>query len=308
MRIARTIATFAAFAAAAAIAAAPAYADPAPAAPTAPVAPAAVAAPVAAAVPAAVTTPAAGAPVAGAVPAATPAVNAAQTALTSGDTSALLAQLAQIPGMQQIATSGQLPTTDIPTLLRMLASAEGGQTQSVATVPATVPMSNVPVKFPVVGAIGDTFDNDGGVGRYGQPLAVAKTVAGGWKEQDFTNGAIFWNPKVNGGKAAGVDGAIAAAWRKAGGAKGKLGYPLMSEAQIAGPTAGTIQGAYNDFEHGSIYWSPTYGAKVLTGKLRDQFIEQGGANALGYPTTDPYKVPGGGMAQTFTKGTVTVKS
>ncbi len=297
MRIARTIATLAGFAAAAAIAAAPAYATPAPIPPVPP-----AAAPVVAAnaVPAANIIPAANA-----LPAATPALAAAASALGGGDTSAMLAQLAQIPGLQQIATTGQLPTTDIPTLLRMLSSAQStGQLPQTVSNAATVPTE--PLKFPVHGAIGDAFTKDGGQARYGQPLGLEKPLAGGWKVQDFTNGAIYWNPKVNNGTAAGVGGDISKTWLKAGGANGKLGYPLMSETQIAGPTAGTVAGAYNDFEHGSIYWSPQFGAHVVDGKIRDQFIQQGGANTLGYPTTDVYPVPGG-IAQTFTKGTVTIK-
>ncbi|MDF0531049.1 hypothetical protein P0W64_01690 [Tsukamurella sp. 8F] len=315
MRIARPIATFAAVAAAAAIAVAPAHADPVvPVAPAAPAAPAPAAA--AQAAPAATQAVAAQSPAVSAAvsqasqnpalaqvaqnPAVAQAVaqasqNPAIAQVAGGqDPSALLTQLSQNPEFQKIVASGKLPTTDVATLIKMFSSS--AQTSQPAAT------SDEPLAFPVTGKIGDAFKADGGLARYGQPTGTEKSLAGGWKQQEFTDGTIFWNAKVNGGKAAGVGGDIAKAWQKAGGAKGPLGYPVMSEMQIGNP----VVGAYNDFQHGSIYWSPQHGAHVVTGKVRDQFVAKGGANGLGYPVSDQKKIAGG-LEQQFDKGTVTIK-
>ncbi|MCS3782161.1 LGFP repeat-containing protein [Tsukamurella ocularis] len=303
MRIARTtLTTFVAVAAAALVAAAPAMADPvAPAVPAVPVAPAAAPAAV---VPAA---PAAAAPAAAAVPAAanTPLVSTANAVPASAQPA--LAELAKIPGVQQILATGQLPTTDVATLVKMFGSDPNAQKllgqllagQAAATTPAADTKPDEPLKFAVTGAINDTFTKDGGQKKYGQPLGVEKDVAGGSKVQEFTNGTIYWNPKVNGGKAAGVTGAIRDFYLKQGGPTGKLGFPLMSELSVGGPTAGSVAGAYNDFQNGSIVWSPEYGAHVVSGKIKDQWVEGGGAFGMGYPKGDARD-----GAQEFTKGGV----
>lgn len=247
MRIARTtLTTFVAVAAATCLAAGPALADPAspavPAVPVAPAAPAAPAAAPAAAAPAAAT-PAAAAPAAAAPAAAnTPLVSTANAVPASSQPA--LAELAKIPGVQQILATGQLPTTDVATLVKMFGSDPNaqkllgqllaGQASTATTPAATTP--DEPLKFAVTGAIKDAFDKDGGQKKYGQPLAVEKDIAGGAKAQEFTNGTIYWSPKVNGGKAAGVTGAIRDLYLKEGGPTGKLGFPLMSELSIGGAT------------------------------------------------------------------------
>ncbi|GAB3127502.1 hypothetical protein GCM10027289_04980 [Tsukamurella serpentis] len=281
MRIARTtLTTVVAVAAATFLTAGPALAEPA-----------------APAIPAA---PAAGAPLvstANAVPA------AAQPAL---------AELAKNPNVQQIMATGQLPTTDVATLVKMFGSDPNAQKllaellagQAAAGAPATDAKPDEPLKFPVSGAINDAFTKDGGQKKYGQPLGVEKDIAGGAKAQEFTNGTIYWNPKVNGGKAAGVTGAIRELYLKEGGPTGKLGYPLMSELGVGGGTPGSVAGAYNDFQNGSIVWSPEAGAHLVTGKIKDQWVKGGGAFGMGYPKGDAKPGPGGVLTQEFTKGGV----
>ncbi|TWS18229.1 hypothetical protein FK529_16125 [Tsukamurella asaccharolytica] len=171
--------------------------------------------------------------------------------------------------------------------------------QAAATTPAADTKPDEPLKFAVTGAINDTFTKDGGQKKYGQPLGVEKDVAGGAKAQEFTKGTIYWNPKVNGGRAAGVTGAIRDVYLKEGGPTGKLGFPLMSELSVGGPTAGSVAGAYNDFQNGSIVWSPENGAHVVSGKIKDQWVKGGGAFGMGYPKGDAKN-----GAQEFTKGGV----
>ena len=310
MRIARTtLTTFVAVAAAALVAAAPAMADPAaPAVPAVPVAPAAPAAAAPAAPAAAPAVPAAAA--APAAAAGTPLVSTANAVPASAQPA--LTELAKIPGVQQILATGQLPTTDVATLVKMFGSDPNAQKllgqllagQAAATTPAADTKPDEPLKFAVTGAINDTFTKDGGQKKYGQPLGVEKDVAGGSKVQEFTNGTIYWNPKVNGGKAAGVSGAIRDFYLKQGGPTGKLGFPLMSELSVGGPTAGSVAGAYNDFQNGSIVWSPENGAHVVSGKIKDQWVKGGGAFGMGYPKGDAKPGPGGVLTQEFTKGGV----
>lgn len=313
MRIARTtLTTFVAVAAAALVAAAPAMADPAaPAVPAVPVAPAAApaAAPAVPAAPAAAA-PAAAAPAAAPAAAGTPLVSTANAVPASAQPA--LTELTKIPGVQQILATGQLPTTDVATLVKMFGSDPNAQKllgqllagQAAATTPAADTKPDEPLKFAVTGAINDTFTKDGGQKKYGQPLGVEKDVAGGSKVQEFTNGTIYWNPKVNGGKAAGVSGAIRDFYLKQGGPTGKLGFPLMSELSVGGPTAGSVAGAYNDFQNGSIVWSPENGAHVVSGKIKDQWVKGGGAFGMGYPKGDAKPGPGGVLTQEFTKGGV----
>lgn len=306
MRIARTtLTTFVALAAATVFAAGPALADPA--VPAVPVAPAAPAAPAAApAAPAAVPAAAAAAPAA----TGTPLVSTANAVPASAQPA--LTELAKIPGVQQILATGQLPTTDVATLVKMFGSDPNAQKllgqllagQAAATAPAADTTPDEPLKFAVTGAINDTFTKDGGQKKYGQPLGVEKDVAGGSKAQEFAKGTIYWNPKVNGGKAAGVTGAIRDLYLKEGGPTGKLGFPLMSELSVGGPTAGSVAGAYNDFQNGSIVWSPEAGAHVVSGKIKDQWVKGGGAFGMGYPKGDAKPGPGGVLTQEFTKGGV----
>ncbi|GIZ95583.1 MULTISPECIES: LGFP repeat-containing protein [Tsukamurella] len=304
MRIARTFATITAMAAATVIAAGPALAEPtAPPVPAVPVAaaPAAPAAPAAA--PAAPAVPAAAAP--GTAPGLVSTANAIPASAQPA-----LAELTKIPGVQQILATGQLPTTDVATLVKMFGSDPNAQkliAQVLAgqTATATTPSTpDEPLKFPVTGAINEAFTKDGGQKKYGQPLGVEKDVPGGGKVQEFANGAIYWNPKVANGKAAGVVGAIRDAYIKEGGPAGKLGYPLMSELSVGGATPGSIAGAYNDFEKGSIVWSPEGGAQVVSGKIKEQWVKGGGAFGVGYPKGPAKPGAGGALTQEFTKGGV----
>jgi hypothetical protein len=76
--------------------------------------------------------------------------------------------------------------------------------------------------------------------------------------------------------------AIAARHRAHGGAGGSLRAP------VGGVFCGLRDGGCGQhFQGGSIYWSPTTGARILTGGIRDRWAAQGWENGpLGYPTTD----------------------
>ncbi|HEU0101523.1 MAG TPA: transglycosylase family protein [Mycobacteriales bacterium] len=70
--------------------------------------------------------------------------------------------------------------------------------------------------------------------------------------QGFEGGAVVWSPSTG---AHLVRGAINAAWNAVGADHSRLGLPTSGEVDIPG-------GRKTTFEHGSITWTPTRGAKV----------------------------------------------
>lgn len=73
-----------------------------------------------------------------------------------------------------------------------------------------------------------------------------------------------------------------------GGAASALGLPVTDEQ---GTPDG--HGAYNHFEHGSIYWSDHTGPMMVTGRIRDVWAAQGWeAGSLGYPVIDEHRMAG----------------
>jgi len=66
----------------------------------------------------------------------------------------------------------------------------------------------------------------------------------------YRQGSIYWHPSIG---AFEVHGAIRELWASLNWEKGWLGYPTSDESTMDG-------GRYNNFQHGSIYWSPGSGA------------------------------------------------
>ena len=92
-----------------------------------------------------------------------------------------------------------------------------------------------------------------------------------------------------GGGTVQVYGAIEEAYLRLGGPSGFLGRPLTDELG----TPDRI-GRYNDFEYGSIFWFPTYGAYEIHGSIRERWATLGSeAGALGYPVSDQLALPDG---------------
>ncbi|WP_432497922.1 LGFP repeat-containing protein [Kineococcus auxinigenes] len=111
----------------------------------------------------------------------------------------------------------------------------------------------------------------------------------------FQGGSVYWSPATG---AHAVRGLIFDEWGATGWENGVLGYPTTSETPIRG-------GAFNHFQGGSIYWSPTTGAHVVRGAIREAWAAQGWETGrLGYPTSDEYDVPGGRRSD-FAGGSIT---
>ena len=101
----------------------------------------------------------------------------------------------------------------------------------------------------------------------------------------FQGGMIYWSAATGAHE---LHGAILDAWRASGWENGRLGFPVTDER----PTGDG--GAYNDFQGGSLYWSPATGAQPVEGAIRDAWLGVGGpASSLGFPTTAEYDIAGG---------------
>lgn len=72
--------------------------------------------------------------------------------------------------------------------------------------------------------------------------------------------------------------------------RGTLGKPLADNQspRIAGDNRGVLQ----DFENGTVIWSPETGAKFMSRAIRDKWGEVGGSLYIGYPMEDEGLLPG----------------
>ncbi|GAA0307283.1 hypothetical protein GCM10009528_25720 [Kineococcus aurantiacus] len=102
----------------------------------------------------------------------------------------------------------------------------------------------------------------------------------------FQGGSVYWSPPSGAHE---VHGMIRDAYAWSGWENGVLGFPITGEVRT--PNG---KGAYNAFQGGSIYWSPTTGAHVVHGAIRDAWAAQGWeGGALGFPTSSEFDIPGG---------------
>lgn len=114
--------------------------------------------------------------------------------------------------------------------------------------------------------------------------------------QAYERGFIVWSP---GSGAHPSMGAIRERWRQSGLEGGELGYPTSDEAP--GLKNG---GSAQQYQHGSIVWSPASGARALTGAIRAYWNSTGGQDgALGYPVSEEYR-QSNFVYQQFQGGTV----
>lgn len=132
-------------------------------------------------------------------------------------------------------------------------------------------------------------------GELGYPTAEAKEINGGYVQQ-FQGGYLTRNPD---GKNHWVRGEIGKKYGSIETAKAKLGFPTSDEIAIKG-------GAYQEFENGNIYWSPSTGAHIIYyGDIFDAWgkkrYEQG---EFGFPTEDHTYIQAGGEEVKFQNGKI----
>jgi GH43 family beta-xylosidase len=109
------------------------------------------------------------------------------------------------------------------------------------------------------------------------------TVDGVGRVSFFQRGTIFWHPAVG---AFAVYGAIGDKYRSISYERG-YGYPVTDEL---GTPDGI--GRFNHFQRGSIYWTPSTGAHLIYGAIRDKWASLGWERGfLGYPLTDELGTP-----------------
>ncbi|WP_051477277.1 hypothetical protein [Arthrobacter sp. Br18] len=131
----------------------------------------------------------------------------------------------------------------------------------------------------------------------GRPTGSDIPLADGGAQRDHERGSIFWSEATD---AVAVRGAMHAAYQGANSTSGSLGYPTSDEVGVPG-------GAYQQFQHGGIFWSPATGAHPsVNGPLRDLYFAYGfPAGFMGFPTSGELGgLKDGGRYQTFQNGTI----
>ncbi|MCG7438288.1 LGFP repeat-containing protein [Corynebacterium freneyi] len=152
------------------------------------------------------------------------------------------------------------------------------------------------------GKILDAFNRLGGTAEFGNATTNELDAGRGGKFQVFQkNASIYWHPLVDNANAHQVKGNIRDKWGSLGWENGRLRYPTTDEL----PTD-TNTGRYNDFEGGSIYWSPNSGANQIEGKIRERWYGLNRESGiLGYPVTDETGTPDGvGKFNGFERGSI----
>lgn len=142
----------------------------------------------------------------------------------------------------------------------------------------------------VKGRILETYNRLGGYNTFGNANTEELNAANGGKFQDFQrNASIYWHPSVSDGIARQVGGRIRDKWGDYNWEHGYLNYPTTDEL----PTR-AAGGRFNNFQGGSIYWSPATDAHTVQGAIRDRWSAQDWeVGSLGFPTTDERSTPNG---------------
>jgi glucose/arabinose dehydrogenase len=113
----------------------------------------------------------------------------------------------------------------------------------------------------------------------------------------FQGGSIYYSNYTGSWS---VRAGIEQKWRGYGAEASFLGYPVTDETATADRV-----GAYNLFQRGAIYYSPSTGIHELHGGIRLKWSQLGSERSyLGYPTTDEYATPTGAR-QDFQRGYIT---
>lgn len=132
-------------------------------------------------------------------------------------------------------------------------------------------------------------------GTLGYPVAEAREVNGGFV-QEFQGGWVVRTPE---GDNHWVRGVIADKYGELDTADSALGFPTSDEKLIRG-------GAFQEFENGNIYWSPSTGAHVIMyGPIFDAWGARGWEQGeFGFPTADQTSISAGGQVVEFENGTI----
>lgn len=131
----------------------------------------------------------------------------------------------------------------------------------------------------------------------GYPITSEVKIRDEGTYQRFQKGNMYHTPKY-GSKI--VHGAIFNKWGDLKYENGPLGYPISDEL-----VAADEKGRYNEFEFGTLYWSPDTGAHEVHGLILKAFDKSGGLEKVGYPKTDERETPDkSGLYNHFENGSI----
>lgn len=154
--------------------------------------------------------------------------------------------------------------------------------------------------FLVRGPTEATYLQVGGPNQIGLPEGPEAWISNG-SYQTFAYGSSIYNKSST--RARQVGGLIRDKWATLNYERGALGWPSTNEQ----PTSDS-RARFNDFDGGSIYWSPSTGARVVLQGIRDKWSDAGlSTGPFGLPTGDEYDYFGG-KAQDFEGGRLTFAS
>ncbi|MQA33272.1 N-acetylmuramoyl-L-alanine amidase [Modestobacter roseus] len=140
----------------------------------------------------------------------------------------------------------------------------------------------------VAAAVRDKWSTTGWENGYlGYPVTDQTAILGGGGAYvHFQGGSIYWSPATG---ARVLGGVVYDRWAASGWENGRLGLPIADLA-----VAPDRVGLFAHFQHGSVYWTPSTGARVLDKAVYGAWAATGWeAGPLGYPVTDVTRTPDG---------------
>ena len=135
--------------------------------------------------------------------------------------------------------------------------------------------------FIIYGDIYTKYVNMGSeISLLGYPkMDICKTPDNIGKYAHFDGGSIYWSPQSGAHE---IHGSIKSKFAELGWETGYLGYPLTDEL-----IAADGEGRYNNFQGGSIYWTPKYGVHDVHALIQEVWKQRGlEKGRLGYPIKD----------------------
>jgi uncharacterized protein with LGFP repeats len=133
----------------------------------------------------------------------------------------------------------------------------------------------------------------------GYPITDERPTSDGLgRFNNFQNGSVYWTPQTGAWE---VHGLIRQRWILLGAGRSVVGYPITDER----PASDGL-GRFNNFQYGSVYWTPQTGAWEIHGEIRRHWTALGGVSSVvGYPTSNETGLPDGtGRYNTFQRGNV----
>ncbi|MFC9893112.1 alpha/beta hydrolase-fold protein [Nocardia sp. NPDC127579] len=166
--------------------------------------------------------------------------------------------------------------------------------QSWPQAAAALGVDNTEIECAPAGALAELVRHAGWLGH----CTTTEYQVPGGTAQDFVTGRAYHSAA---GGAHAVGGMIGGGYQAANGPAGPLGLPISGERGL--PDG---RGRVQDFERGSIYWTPQTGAQMVRGAIFQKWSEQGfETGPAGYPLAFEEKTPNrDGAVQAFEGGPI----